>query len=48
MLINISHPGNSRHFGRVIESVMNAEFLDPDWTTSYIYNFSIEEQIGKK
>ena len=47
MLLNIHHPANSHHVGRIIASVITADIFDPSWTTALVYDFKNEIKIGE-
>ena len=46
MTMNLEHPANSYHTGRLTADVVNAEFL-PEITTDRLYDFTEEEKLGE-
>lgn len=41
--MNLKQPGNVKLLHQVLITVLNAEVIDPDWSTKLIFNFDIDE-----
>ena len=43
--MNFIFPGNAKIFTYIMLQIINAELLDPEWTTEYLYDFSTDNKI---
>ena len=44
-MMNFSFPGNAKIFTFLLLQIINAEVLDPEWTTELIYDFTRDRDI---
>ena len=47
MLININHPANSHNAGNQVARVINADFVEQDFITNLLFDFSLDDEIGR-
>ena len=45
MIIKLMNPANVSFVISVLLMLVNAELIDPDWTTAYIYDFELDEEF---
>lgn len=43
MMCNLDYPANVSYFMGVVIHLLNADILDPEWTTAYLYNFDSDQ-----
>lgn len=44
-MMNLIFPGNVQFFSKIIISILNAEILDPAWTTELVFDFQKDYMI---
>lgn len=47
-MMNLKQPGNVRLFHQVLATILNAEVIDPDWTTKLLFDFEIDETYAEE
>jgi len=43
--MNFSFPGNAKIFTYLLLQIINADFLDSEWTTELIYDFTRDKDM---
>ena len=47
-MINLKQPGNVKQFHQAMITILNAEVIDPEWSTSKLFDFSIDEVYAEE
>ena len=44
-MMNFSFPANAKMFSYLLLQIINAEVLDPEWTTELVYDFTRDRDM---